>query len=148
MYCRLNGIQFATATYHNTSILGPIVDSRFTRKINQMSIVVEKNVPLPAPSKRTRNVVTPYGTFFAEAREHGDSFVIPCPASRVRDAELAKAWISSTRGNVKQYAKRLGIVAIAEQTTENSEVNPTGLGVRVWYDREMTAEEIADRDAK
>lgn len=112
-----------------------------------MSIVIQKGIPIPPPQKRTRTVETPYGTFLSNPNlEQGDSFVIPCPAARVRDGELAKAWVSSTSGNVKQYAKRNGKVVQTAEETQASDVNPTGLGVRVWYDREMTPEEIADRD--
>jgi len=110
-----------------------------------MSIVIESGIPVPAATRRTRTVETPYGTFFAKA-EIGQSFVMVCPISRVRDAELADSWVSSTAGNVKQYAKRNGKVAATAQVT--GEASETGLGVRVWYERDMTADEIADRDAK
>lgn len=99
-----------------------------------MSLVnFDLNVEIPAAEKRTREVTTVYGNFY-KACAAGEvpvkaSVAVPCPANKVRDNELAKAWVSSMKANLKSIAKKHGLEVETRQTNEGE----TGLAVRVWF---------------
>lgn len=107
-----------------------------------MSIVnkIETGIALPPAQKRNRSISCDYGQFILAANEprevngvmEYDSYLMECPKNVVHDADLAKKWASSAKGNPKTFAKKHGRTVVTAEV-KGEDAGATGYGVRVWY---------------